>query len=311
MALRNNTSGGRIRFRTNSPYIAVKSLPKEYGLYGNLTIIATNGFDLYRYENGEPVYKGTFIPPFDTRQEGFEGKIDLDGEEYEYLLYFPIYSGVEHLYIGIKEGSTLKEGGGYSYDKPVLYLGSSITQGGCASKPSNAFAAMIERRTDCDFINLGFSGSCRGEKAMADYVASLDPAVFVLDYDHNAFDPAELEATHEPLFKTFRAKHPLTPVIFATRPDFRRDPEDAAKRREIILKTYNNALASGDKNVWFIDTKTIFEPEWLNSILVDNVHPGDLGMMFMARAYGKAVEEALSRSIELGLTKKVKLKNGG
>lgn len=146
---------------------------------------------------------------------------------------------------------------------------------------------------------------------MADYVASLDPAVFVLDYDHNAFDPAELEATHEPLFKTFRAKHPLTPVIFATRPDFRRDPEDAAKRREIILKTYNNALSSGDKNVWFIDTKTIFEPEWLNSILVDNVHPGDLGMMFMARAYGKAVEEALSRSIELGLTKKVKLKNGG
>ena len=141
---------------------------------------------------------------------------------------------------------------------------------------------------------------------MADYVASLDPAVFVLDYDHNAFDPEELEATHENLFLTFRKAHPKTPVIFATRPDFRRNIEDAHKRREIILRTYNNALSAGDNNVWFIDTETIFDPEWYNCCLVDNVHPNDLGMMFMAKAYGKAVEEALARSVRLGIIKKTK-----
>ena len=88
--------------------------------------------------------------------------------------------------IGLKEGAAVQGGRAYRKGGPVLYYGSSITQGGCASRPDNCYPAYISQWTNTDYINLGFSGNGKAEPAMVEYLASLPCRAFVCDYDHNA-----------------------------------------------------------------------------------------------------------------------------
>lgn len=114
----------------------------------------------------------------------------------------------------------LKQAPKYAVKKPVVYYGSSITQGACASRPGNCYESILSRRLDCDYINLGFSGSAKGEDAIVDYIIGLDMSVFVMDYDYNAPTPEHLEKTHSKMFKAIRAEHPTLPIIIMPRPKF-------------------------------------------------------------------------------------------
>ena len=96
------------------------------------------------------------------------------------------------------------------------------------------------------------------EKNMAEYIASLAMSAFVMDYDHNAYDPPHLEKTHEVFFKTIRTAHPDLPILIISRPDYDRDPALAEACFSIIKRTYDHAIASGDKHVRLIDGRTLF-----------------------------------------------------
>ncbi|MBR6426308.1 MAG: hypothetical protein IKS28_00630, partial [Clostridia bacterium] len=177
------------------------------------------------------------------------------------IIDFPLYNDVDKLFIGVSDKALFETPAGYGRRVPVVYYGSSITQGGCASRPGNSYQAMLSRALDCDYINLGFSGSAKGEQIIARYIAGLEMSAFVFDYDHNAPDAEHLARTHEPFFLTVREAHPDTPVIIISKPDvINVDPEaerSFAVRRDIIRKTYENALSRGDKNVYFIDGASI------------------------------------------------------
>lgn len=293
--LNTNTAGGRIRFRTNSLYIAIKAVMPDNCTMAHITMIGQSGFDIYADNGGECRYLGSYFP--NNRNHGFEANLNTDGEMHTYTINMPLYDPVEELYIGISENAELEAPEEYSYDKPVVYYGSSITQGGCASRPGNAYEAMISRKLDCDYINLGFSGNGRGEQTIADYMASLDPLVFVSDYDHNAPNPEHLEATHYNLYKTFRAVHPNTPYIMVSKPDYKENDADE-KRRRIIYKSYKKALEEGDKHIYYIDGAHIFDGEFRDSCTVDGIHPNDLGFFRMAIIIGEVVEQAKSESIK-------------
>ena len=172
-------------------------------------------------------------------------------------------------------------GNEYTYEKPVVFYGSSITQGACASHPGNCYIAMLARKFDFNYVNLGFSGGCRAELEFAHYIATLDMSAFVLDYDHNAPNLAELEATHEPFFKEFRKLRPDVPVIMISASDHCSSLESRMKRREVIRKTYENAIANGDQNVYFVDGLKAYEEVGVEFCTVDNVHPNDLGFYLM------------------------------
>lgn len=288
-----NTSGGRIRFKTNSKYIAMKLVVTDDGIMPHITAIGQAGLDLYRTDNHISAYVQSYMPFFGGRDHGYESIVTTDGQMHTYTMNMPLYSDVRAIYIGFEPDAILEKADPYAITQPILYYGSSITQGGCASRPGNAYQAMISRRFDCDFINLGFSGNAKGEPAIVQYLASLDPCVFVLDYDHNAPNAQHLQATHEPLFQTFRAAHPDTPVIMISKPDFKPNTEDEA-RREIIRTTYNNALTSGDRNVYFIDGETLFDGPCRDSCTVDGCHPNDLGFFRMAEKIGNVLEPLLS-----------------
>ncbi|MGN1345862.1 MAG: SGNH/GDSL hydrolase family protein [Eubacteriales bacterium] len=288
--LNTNTAGGRIRFRTNSRYIAIRAVMPDNGTMPHITMTGQSGFDLYQSDAGDYRYAGSYIPG--ERSHGYESCRDTDRGMHTYTIHMPLYDPVEELYIGLAADAELDAPEPYRYEKPVLYYGSSITQGGCASRPGNAYQSMIARKLDCDFINLGFSGSARGESAIADYMASLDPSVFVCDYDHNAPNADHLEATHFPLYETFRRAHPMTPYIMVSKPDFHPGTEDE-RRRQIILDSYHKAIAAGDRRVRFVDGAHIFDGEFRDSCTVDGCHPNDLGFFRMAVVIGAAVEQAL------------------
>ena len=129
---------------------------------------------------------------------------------------------------------------------------------------------------------ISFSGNAKAEKVMSDYICSLDMSLFVYDYDHNAPTYEHLEETHERMFIEFRQAHPDVPVIMMTRPKFTFD-EAEEKRESLIRKTYENALARGDKNVFFLSGRELMLIA-KNDGTVDGCHPNDLGFFSMAKA---------------------------
>lgn len=290
--LHTNTAGGRVCFLTDSPYVAIKT---EYipGKMPHFALSGSCGFDMYSQYDGMTRYEGTFVPPYNVGN-GYESILDF-GKCHERVvtINFPLYSSVQKLYIGLKEGAVLKPAPGYRVEKPVVYYGSSITQGGCASKPGSSYQSILSRLFDCDYINLGFSGNAKGEDEMADYIKELDMSVFVMDYDHNAPSIEHLEKTHSRMFKKIRAVQPDLPILIMSRPKYYLT-EIEEKRRTIVWNTYLKAKEQGDENVYFLDGKKLMELVGDNGT-VDNAHPTDSGFFSMAYAIRQVFDEIFER----------------
>lgn len=293
-----HTSGGRIRFSTDSPYIAVICENGGCGLMGHMPLLGSNGFDLYRDGYAGSTYAGSAVPPVSEMRENSYFSVikikSVNGKTENYTLHMPLYGRVKKLLIGIRKGSVLGNGARYKDIPPVVFYGSSITQGGCASRPGLGYTNMISRLLETDTLNLGFSGSARGERAIREYIAGLDMSAFVSDYDHNAHSAEELEMTHYPLYEAVRRTHPDIPYIAVSRPDARFcDPEDTEKRRSIIRDTVRRARDGGDKNVYFIDGAELFDGAGADECTVDGCHPNDIGFMRMAGKIGAVIADAL------------------
>ena len=289
-----HTAGGRVRFSTDSRYVAIRVSMPKVSHHSHMPLTGGAGLDLYIDESeGEEIgFFKTFVPPHNMTS-GYESKIDLkDKKMRHFTINMPSYNRVDSLYIGIDEDASLGHGLKYRPLLPVVYYGSSITQGGCASRPGNIYQNIISRRLNIDYVNLGFSGSGRGESIIAEYMANLPMSAFVSDYDHNAPTVEHLENTHFALYKTIRAKNPDVPYLMVTRPDYR-NHEDSEPRRQVILKSYNDALALGDKNVYFVDGKKFFTGRYADMCTVDGCHPTDLGFSFMADHIGETLKKAL------------------
>lgn len=291
-----NTAGGRVRFSTDSKYIAIKTIMPSVTVFPHMTLAGTSGFDLYIDEGTGSTYYQTFMPPVGMK-DGYESIIYFPNiKERNITINFPLYNSVDSLYIGLQNSASVGSGAEYNYKKPVLYYGSSITQGGCASRPGNSYQAIISRHLNCDYINLGFSGSARGEEAIAEYMSGMDISVFVCDYDHNAPDAEHLSATHVRLYKKLRDKSSKLPIILVSKPDFDNNMSDNIIRRDIIYSTYINAVKNGDENVFFIDGQRLFKDENRDCCTVDGCHPNDAGFLRMAEVIGYTVKQALQKA---------------
>ena len=291
-------AGGRIRFSTNSPYVAIKV---HYGTGSVPTVMnycGSYGFDLYGCQDDREVYLSTGRPTHEFDHKYAEYKLDTHsaGKVQEYTLNFPIFCAIEDLQIGVETGSVIGPGKAYRNSLPVVYYGSSITHGAAAGRPGNTYEGFISQKYNLDYINLGFSGSAKGEPIMAQYIAGIPMSVFVCDYDYNASTPQYLAQTHFPFYETFRKAQPDTPFIMISRPNFFNNPEPNGRRREIIRSSYEKALALGDKHVYFIDGETLFSGECAESCTSDSVHPNDLGFFRMAQVIGPVVMQAYEAS---------------
>ena len=283
-----HTAGGRVRFRTNADRIAVRAKSRNGGMMSHMPLTGSSGVDIY--ENG--VFTAS-IRPADENGGWFEGVVWKKDGISDMEINLPLYNGLTHLLIGIPKDREALPPREYTLSVPVVYYGSSITQGGCASRPGNSYQGFLSRWLDSDHINLGFSGNAKGEKEMAEYIAGLEMSAFVMDYDHNAPNVEHLKNTHEPFFRVIREKNPNLPVIFVSKPDPEKNMADAALRREIIYATYQNALDRGDRFVWFVDGVSLFGTRDRDACTVDGTHPNDIGFYRMAENLYPALLEAL------------------
>lgn len=290
--LNTHTAGGRIRIKTDSPYIAIKFETVNADRMAHMPCSGSMSFDMYEKIEG----KETYIKSFITENREFEGVYDFtDAKMRELTLNMPLYGGLKSVFIGLSNKAKCEKCTPYTYDTPVVYYGSSITQGGCASRPGNSYQAMISRRFDCDYLNLGFSGSARGETVIAEYIATLDMSIFVYDYDHNAPNTEHLAATHKPMFDIIRKANPELPVVMVSRPNNCGGIEDTNRRFEIIKATYDAAVAAGDKNVYLVDGRHIMDGIADSDGTVDGCHPNDLGFYCMAQRIGEVLEEIFKK----------------
>ena len=291
--LHRHTAGGRVRFVTNSPKVAFRAKMHNIGKMPHFAFSGSAGFDLYEKVDGEQRFIKGLVPPI-AIEDGYSGAIELGAPKMRELTFnFPQYAGVYTLEIGINDGAVLEPAPEYTVSKPIVFYGSSITQGACATRPGNSYENIISREFDCDYINLGFSGHAKGETAMAEYIAGLDMSAFVYDYDYNAPTPEHLRATHEPMFKIIRASHPTLPIIMMSRPTYTPDAE-WQERLEIIKTTYNNAKALGDENVYLITGKELTAISRYDTT-VDTVHPTDFGFYSISVALSRVLHKIFDK----------------
>lgn len=284
-----HTAGGRVRFMTDSQYVGIHVKMKCLHLMSHMAPTGSSGFDLYVDNDFAGVYK----PPVDINKNEYESVVRFPTKKMRSItVNFPLYNDVKELYIALDGSAKLEGGAKYRNDKPVIFYGSSITQGGCASRPGNAYQSIVSRNMNIDYLNLGFSGSGRAEDAICEYMASLPMCMFVSDYDHNAPNVEHLRKTHYKLYKTIREKNPDIPYIMISRPDVKINRKAAVEARFVIEDSYRTALANGDERVYYIDGEGFFRGPFEDACTVDGCHPTDLGFALMA----DVIERVMTRA---------------
>ena len=291
-----NMAGGRVRFTTDAEYIAIYAEMREENNSLILNRAMTYGFDLYiddaKVGGRAPhaIFLNTVFPP-KKFENAYAGRFRLPEGEHSVTIDFPLYNPINALYIGLPEGASLKEGLPYVNEKPIVFYGSSITQGASASRPGLAYTSLVCRRLNADYRNLGFAGAAKAEEAMIEYLASQEMCCFVQDYDHNAPNVAHLRATHYKLYKRMRETHPGMPILLLSRPGFHTynqngidRTEDSEARRDVVIDTFRTARAEGDRLVWYIDGESFFSGPDETECTIDGIHPNDIGMLKMADA---------------------------
>ena len=286
------SAGGRARFSTDSNIIVI---------HAKMSLHWDMGFDLYRVDEktGREYFAAGYRDTLYAVHEGEfyarlgEGMVQNERKKQFYTLNFPCFAFVEYVEIGIEKEANFGKGLKYKNEKPVVFYGSSITNGGLASRPGMTYTSLISQKYALDYINLGLSGGAKGDRALVEYMACLEMSCFVCDYDHNAYEDGLLEATHLPMYKTIRQKHPDIPYIIISKPDCFKGYEDSRRRFAVIEKTYEYAKSEGDKNVYLIDGSTLFEGEYYTACTFDGCHPNDVGFMRMAEKIGNVIAEAM------------------
>ncbi len=213
----------------------------------------------------------------------------------EFLIYLPLYNGTSFLEVGIPKGKRLSAppARASGITKPVVFYGTSITHGGCASRPGMAFTAVAGRLADAPVVNLGFSGSGKMEMALCGLLAEIDASVYVLDCLWNMSDALVRERA-EPFIRALRERRPGTPILLAEDCNvFGRAPTS----KSLLLRGIFDKLKAEDPALWsalhYLEAKDMLGHDGEGT--VDGCHPNDLGMFRQGLVYGQALKKALGR----------------
>ena len=293
-----NSAGLAVRFRSDSPFIRVRWTSMSGNTMNHMTETGVRGLDLYILADGAWRFAGVGRPVGKTTDAVLVG--GMDRQEREYMLYLSLYDGVDSLYIGVDEDAFIDVPEVQLPDRrhPVVMYGTSILQGGCASRPGMAYTNIIGRRLGREVMNLGFSGNALLDFEIAELMASVEePGVFVLDYVPNA-SAEQIGEKGERFFRILRNAHPDVPVIFIEDPQFPHSYFDRAISREISRKNaaqralYEKLSGSGEKHLYYIASEELIGSD--GEATVDGIHFTDLGMVRYVDCVLPVIVEALS-----------------
>lgn len=278
MALRFAAETGRIDVKWHSPFKT---------LMNHQTPTGSRGLDLYTLlPDGTWTFVKSGRPnPYSHNSEATI--IDnMDPVMREYLLYLPLYDGIDSLYIGLDPGAELlAPSDALQAGKPIVMYGTSILQGGCANRPAMAHTNILARRLDREVINLGFSGNGQLDLEIARVIASVpDPGLIVLDFVPNV-NEEQIDTLMIPFFEIIRSAHPDVPFLFVEDPNFPHKRFDKAIRHEVdfrngMMKERYEKLAAKYDNLHYLAADHLMGTD--NEATVDGLHFTDLGFLRFA-----------------------------
>ena len=280
------TAGISVRFASNSSKIIIRWTSLNNDAFMNMTQIAANGFDLYAYTDNKWQFVGIATPSGNMQTEAAI-LTGMEPENREYLLNLPLYDGVSSLEIGIDQGAVISKPVQQIIDvsHPIVFYGTSITQGLSASRPGLTYPALIGRCFNKEVINLGFSSNGRFEKELAVYIMTAQPSVIVLDCVQNSVS----EVIRENLPQTIdyiSSVNDTVPIILveSTINDyafFKKD-DPAVLGTMSFIEEQNNALkevyetkSKTRKNMYYLSSKNLIGED--REATIDGTHFNDLG----------------------------------
>jgi len=295
-SLSHDSAGMCVRFTTDATNISARwTVRRETLAMSHMPASGVSGVDLYARLKGGRRWLGAARPEKSVTTE----KTLVSGlmpEWRECMLYFPLYNGIEKLEIGVPAEAKFEASAPRAGIKPIVFYGTSIVQGGCATRPGMAHTAILGRRLDWPVINLGFSGSALCEPEIADLLAELDPAVYVLDPLPN-MRTEWVEERLRPLVAKLRSAHPHTPIVLvehagpASAP-FRASGSMGYRQSNASLrKVYEQLRKAGDRKLLYVQGDRYVGTDGEGT--VDGVHPTDLGFARMADALEPTLRRAL------------------
>lgn len=300
--LSKHTSGMAVRFKTDATSMKVKwSLTGENLAMPHFAATGVSGVDLYvKTDKDEWHWLAVGQPRKFPENEAvfFE---DVAPQEREFLLYLPLYNGVESLLIGLPEDAVLEQTEAPG-QKPIVFYGTSITQGGCASRAGMSATAILGRNLGTEVINLGFSGSGKMEPELAHLLAELDPSIYFLDCLPN-LTAQEVSERVEPFVRILREKHPMTPIVLAEGVTYNNSffvesrNQRSAESRKALHTAYENLLREGFKNIYYQIGEGQLGMDGEGT--VDGSHPTDLGFWRQAQVYQPLIQSVLDKEGEI------------
>ncbi|MBL8897288.1 MAG: hypothetical protein JNM84_06660, partial [Planctomycetes bacterium] len=214
----------------------------------------------------------------------------------EWLLYLPLYNGVEKLELGVPAGAELEELPPPSA-KPIAIYGTSIAHGACASRPGMAWTAILGRELAREVVNLGFSGNGRMEPEVGRFLAELDPAVFVIDCLPN-MTPEQVAERTAPLVKQLRERRATTPILLVEDRSFanawllEERARAHARRRRALRSAFETLQREGVPALHYLTGDELLGRD--DEGTTDGSHPNDLGMLRQATAVAAALRPVLA-----------------
>ena len=280
-----NTSGLAIRFRTASKTIGARWELYENTVMNHMAFVGIKGLDLYSLADGKWQFVCTGRPAGKTTT----AKIieNLSGEEREYLLYLPLYDGVLSLEIGVDSAATITKPNSPALQpgSPIVFYGTSITQGGCASRPGMAYPSILSRWLNREVVNLGFSGNGRLDYEIAEAMATIPAACYVIDCVPNV-TADEIREKAARFVDIIRKAKPTTPIIMIENPLFPHTRFDTKLTTYVqdknaeFRQVYEQRRRAGDRHITYIEAKNLIGHD--QEATVDGIHLTDLGFMRLA-----------------------------
>ena len=278
--LSKHSSGLSIRFLSNSSVITAKWEVLNNFSMDHMPDTGIKGVDLYFKDNDEWQYINTGVPVgFNNEYKLVE---NMGNELREYKVFLPLYDGIKNIEIGVDSLSYVKRPMS-NEKKPIVFYGTSITQGACASRPGMAHTNIISRKLDRDVINFGFSGNGRMEESIANLISDSNPIFYVIECMPNMYPPDLVSSNTIPLIDTIRAKDSDTPIILV---DLFTSPITALDKNAIrgtsemnnaLKSQYDKMINSGYNNIIYLETQSALGNDFEGT--VDAVHFTDLGFI--------------------------------
>lgn len=296
-SLGKNTSGLAVLFNSNSTSISAKWEVLNNVKMNHMTDTGIKGLDLYCWKDNQWQFVRSARP---------EGKIseqviisNMTAEEREYMLFLPLYDGVTSLSIGVDSTAFIALPGILYTDveNPIVVYGTSITQGGCATRPGMSYTNILTRWMNKEFINLGFSGNGQLDYEIAEVMAQRkDAGLFILDFVPNV-DEAKIKERTKHFVNIIRKKNPLTPILFMESIIYPHSVFDMQTARNIVAKNaalhteFETLKEDGDKNVYYLKGDNLISKDGEGT--VDGIHLTDLGFQHIAKTLMEKINSIL------------------